>query len=242
MATLTMLGVGHSEALKHWNNNAMVEAGGRRLLIDAGYTIKYALQDRGLGLADVNAVFITHAHADHCFGLERLGYECRFQHGFRPTLYLPPGVYEELWEHTLKGVMGQVGEGPAELDDFFDVVLLEDLNFEFEGTQFQLFQNRHTPKKPSYGLFINNRLMFSGDTRPIPDLVEQFDPQIILHDATLSDWNPVHASIRELRETYPFEVRQRMHLMSYEDNFEQHRREVESEFAGFAMQGQEFAL
>lgn len=242
MAVLTMLGVGHSEAIDHWNNNAMVEAGGRRLLIDAGYTIKFALRDRGLTLADVDAVFITHAHADHCFGLERLGYECRFRYGFKPTLYLPPGVYEELWEHTLKGVMGQVGEGPAELSDFFDVILLDDQPFEFEGVRIRPFQNRHTPKKPSYGLVLNGHLLFSGDTRPIPRLVSGYAPRTILHDATLSDWNPVHASVRELRENYPQTVRERMYLMSYEDTFEEHRAEVERDFAGFAKQGQEFAL
>lgn len=242
MARLMMLGVGHSEAIDHWNNNAMVESNGRRLLIDAGYTIKYALRDQGLTLADVDAIFITHAHADHCFGLERIGYECRFRYGFKPLLYLPAGVYEELWEHTLKGVMGQVGEGQAELSDFFEVVLVGDQVFDFEGVGIRPFQNRHTPGKPSYGLILNDRLLFSGDTRPIPEIVSQHAPGTILHDATLADWNPVHSSVRELCENYPAGIRKRMHLMSYEDSFEQHRTEVEREFAGFAWQGQEFAL
>ena len=239
-AKLTMLGVGHSEAINHWNNNAMIEANGHRLLIDAGYTIKFALRDRGYTPQDIDAIFITHVHADHCFGLERLAYECRFSYGFKPTLYLPPGVYEELWMHTLKGVMGQVGEGPAELRDFFDIVLVDESGFEFEGVDLQLFQNRHTPNKPSYGLFINQRLFFSGDTRPIPDIVSRYNPKIILHDSTLSNWNPVHASLTELRECYPKAVRKRMYLMSYEDYFENYRLEVEEDFAGFAEQGQEF--
>lgn len=242
MAVLTMLGVGHSEAIDHWNNNAMITVNGRRLLIDAGYTIKYALRDLGLTLQQVDAVFITHAHADHCFGLERLAYECRFRYGFRPTLYLPPGVYEELWEHTLKGVMGQLGEGPAELADFFDVVLLTGDHFRFEGVSLEFFQNRHTPEKPSYGLFINRKLLFSGDTREIADLVMARDPEVILHDSTLADFNPVHASLRELVDKYPAALRRRMYLMSYEDHFEEYRAQVEANFAGFARQGQEFAL
>ena len=82
MAHLTMLGVGHSESIRHWNTNAMVTAGRRRLLVDAGYTIKFALHDLGLTFADVHAIFLTHVHADHCFGLERMAYECRFQHRF----------------------------------------------------------------------------------------------------------------------------------------------------------------
>ncbi|MDR9426083.1 MAG: MBL fold metallo-hydrolase [Marinobacter sp.] len=242
MATLTMLGVGHSEAMEHWNNNAMIEARGRRLLIDAGYTIKFALRDQGLTLKDIDAIFITHVHADHCFGLERLAYECRFRYGFKPTLYLPPRVYEELWSITLKGVMGQVGEGSAELSDFFDVVLVDETGFEFEGITLQPFQNRHTPEKPSYGLLVNHRLLFSGDTRPIPDVVNHYSPETILHDGTLADWNPVHASLTELRECYSQAIRKRMYLMSYEDHFEQYRAEVERDFAGFARQGQEFVL
>lgn len=242
MAVLTMLGVGHSEALEHWNNNAMIESGGRRLLIDAGYTIKFALRDRGLSLSDIDAVFITHAHADHCFGLERIGYECRFKHGFKPTLYLPPGVYEELWEHTLKGGMGRVGEGAAELSDFFEVVRLEKDEFGFEGVRLTTFPNSHTPGIPSYGLMINDRLLYSGDTLPIPDIVQRLAPATILHDATLSDWNPVHATVHALCESYPEDVRKRMYLMSYEDHFEEYLSQVEQEFAGFARQGQEFPL
>lgn len=242
MPSLKMLGVGHSEAVEHWNTNALLQVNDRCLLIDAGYTIKYALRDSGLTLADIDAVFITHVHADHCFGLERLAYETRFRYGFKPTLYLPPGVYEELWDQTLKGVMGQVGEGPAELSDFFDVVIVDEQGFDFEGVRFSLFQNQHTPRKPSYGLFINERLMYSGDTRAIPEVVERLQPQLIIHDVTLTDWNPVHASVRELCDSYGAEVRSRMYLVSYEDSFEQSRTLVEQEFAGFAYQGQEFEI
>lgn len=239
---LTMLGVGHSEAIDHWNNNAMITAGDHRLLIDAGYTIKFALRDRGLTLADVDAIFISHVHADHCFGLERLAYECRFRYRSKPILYLAPGIYDELWNQTLQGVMGQCSEGQATLDDFFRVVQLEQEAFDYHGVELTYFQNCHTPGKPSYGLWINEHLLFSGDTRAIPETVARFNPATILHDCTLEDWNPVHASVSELLDSYPSELRQRMYLMSYEDDYEQHRHLIEREFAGFAWQGQEFEL
>lgn len=241
-AVLTMLGVGHSEAMEHWNTNAMITVDGQRLLIDAGYTIKFALHQQRLTFADIDAVFITHVHADHCFGLERIAYECRFRYRKKPTLYLAPGIYEELWGQTLKGVMGQVGEGSASLEDFFHIVQLNSEAFEYHGVRLVYFQNRHTPGKPSYGLWINERLLFSGDTRPIPDIVKRFNPEIILHDGTLSEWNPVHASLSELLDSYPAAVRQRMYLMSYEDHWEESQNQVENEFAGFARQGQEFVL
>ena len=242
MAVLTMLGVGHSEAVEHWNNNAMITTDGHRLLIDAGYTIKFALRDQGLTLADVDAVFISHVHADHCFGLERLAYECRFRYQFKPRLYLAPGIYEELWYQTLQGVMGRLGEGPAALHDFFDVVRLDRETFDYHGVRLVYFENCHTPGKASYGLSINGSMFFSGDTRAIPETVGRFNPTTILHDCTLADWNPVHASIAELMDAYTPAVRKRMYLMSYEDEFEQHRHRIESEFAGFVRQGQVFAL
>ena len=145
-------------------------------------------------------------------------------------------------DQTLKGVMGQVGEGPATLDDFFHIVQLDGDAFEYHGVQLAYFQNRHTPGKTSYGLWINERLLFSGDTRAIPEIVERFNPDVILHDSTLSEWNPVHASVTELLESYPDAVRRRMYLMSYEDHWEEYQAQIETEFAGFARQGQEFTL
>ncbi|MFE8070225.1 MBL fold metallo-hydrolase [Marinobacteraceae bacterium S3BR75-40.1] len=242
MNSFTMLGVGHSEAVQHWNTNALIESNGKRLLIDAGYTIKFALADQGLSLADIDAIFITHVHADHAFGLERLGYECRFRYQTRPKLFLMPDLYDELWERTLKGVMGQVGEGPASLEDFFEVRFIEQRRFAFEAIRLEVFANRHTPQKPSYGVMINDQLLYSGDTRPIPDVIEQYQPTLIFHDCTLSDWNPVHASVRELRETYPSWARERMRLMSYEDDWARHQGDIERDFMGFARQGERIDL
>jgi len=47
---------------------------------------------------------------------------------------------------------------------------LDDNPFEFEGVRLSHFQNQYTPDKPSYGLMINEHLLFSGDTRPIRQL------------------------------------------------------------------------
>ena len=239
---LTILGVGHSEAIDHWNNNALVTADGRHMLIDAGYTVKYALRDQGLSIRDIEAVFLTHVHADHAFGLERIGLECRFHYGFRPRLYLPDGLREELWDQTLKGVMGRLGEGPTSLDDFFDVRPVTSGGFEFQGVVCKPFANRHTPGKVSYGLLLNGHLLYSGDTRPIPRIIETFDPRTIFHDCTLRPGNPVHATLEEMVRLYRPEIRERIYLMSYEDNWRDYRQAVESQFRGFAWQGQEVAL
>ncbi len=56
-------------------NAVVIEAGGRRLLVDAGFSareIRRRLARVGLGFADLDAVVLTHEHLDHVRGLERL--------------------------------------------------------------------------------------------------------------------------------------------------------------------------
>ena len=48
---------------------AMVEAGGRKYLIDAGTDPVDELVKRGIGISEIRAVFITHLHGDHTDGL-----------------------------------------------------------------------------------------------------------------------------------------------------------------------------
>jgi phosphoribosyl 1,2-cyclic phosphodiesterase len=56
-------------------NAVVIEAGGRRLLIDAGFSfreLRRRLAKVGLAIEDVDAVVVTHEHGDHVRGLERL--------------------------------------------------------------------------------------------------------------------------------------------------------------------------
>lgn len=56
-------------------NCTLVEAGGTRLLIDFGLSCRMAgsfLKKYGLELSDIDAVFITHEHTDHVYGLSTL--------------------------------------------------------------------------------------------------------------------------------------------------------------------------
>ena len=56
-------------------NCALVEAGGERLLIDAGISLRRIsgfLAAEGLSPAEIACVLITHEHADHVSGLPML--------------------------------------------------------------------------------------------------------------------------------------------------------------------------
>jgi phosphoribosyl 1,2-cyclic phosphodiesterase len=56
-------------------NSVVIEAGGRRLLVDAGFSyreLRRRLGKVGLGIEQIDAVVITHEHGDHVRGIERL--------------------------------------------------------------------------------------------------------------------------------------------------------------------------
>jgi ribonuclease BN (tRNA processing enzyme) len=239
---LRVLGTGDSTSLRFWNSGYLVEARGKRLLIDCGFTIKYALRDVGLTLADVEAVFITHVHGDHVHGLERLGYESRYGFHKRACLLLAPGIRHELWDLCLQGTMGSSSDGRNALEDFFDVRALDGGPFEWEGVRFEPFPTPHTPNKPSYGLIINDRLIITSDTRPIDWLARDASERIIIHDCALGAGNPVHAGLDELLQLYPPAVRRRLWAIHYGDRIEEYRARIEAEFAGVAQRGQCFAI
>lgn len=234
---LCFLGTGDSEAMDYWNTNLLLETAGRRLLIDCGYTIKYALRDMGLGVPDIDGILITHIHADHCFGLERFAYETRYTHGTRIPLYLPVDIYPGLWEQTLKGSMGHSSDGENRLDDFFDLQLIEDRRLRFGDATLELFPTDHTGGMATYGVIINNRLIFTSDTNPLPWLAADRSDRRIVHDCSLQAHNPVHATLDEIADFYPPEVRARMLAIHYGDAMPTRRAQIEAVLAGVAEQG-----
>ena len=101
--SLVMVGVGASDAVRENNLNALlIGRTGKRLLIDCGYTAKRALANAGVSRETVEGVFLTHTHADHSYGLERLAYESKIAQRARPKLYSDPSNIERVWRECLQ--------------------------------------------------------------------------------------------------------------------------------------------
>ncbi|AOV16134.1 hypothetical protein BJI67_02790 [Acidihalobacter aeolianus] len=239
---LRFLGTGDSEAIDFWNTNLLLEAGERRLLIDCGYTIKYALRDAGLAIPDIEAILITHTHADHVYGLERFGVETRYRYGTRVRLYAEPDVLPVLWDATLKGGMGYSSDGENRLEDFFEVVPIAEHAIEFAGHRLRTFPTLHTGGMATYGVEIDDRVIFTADSKPLPWIAQDRSARAILHDCSLQADNPVHATLDELIAVYPPEVRSRVLAIHYGDDLEAHRATIERELGGVAEQGGSLAL
>src|SRR5437660_6114538 len=74
----------------------LVRRGGDRLLFDCGEGTQRQLV-RSVGLADVDAVFITHLHADHWLGLPGMLKTFELRDRERPlTVYGPGGLNQLL--------------------------------------------------------------------------------------------------------------------------------------------------
>jgi len=69
-----------------------VERKGRILLFDCGEGTQYRLLHADLNRARIDAIFVTHLHGDHCYGLPGLLSTLSLQQRTDPvTLVLPPG-------------------------------------------------------------------------------------------------------------------------------------------------------
>jgi len=237
-----IIGCGYSGSVTQYNNNALFRTPEGSMLIDCGHTIKHALHAQGLSFHDVDAIFITHVHGDHVFGLERIAFETRFNSSAKPKLFLKQELIIELWDQTLKGSLGAINGELQTLEDYFDVQIIEGDSFRYGGHHFNVVPVPHTPLKPSYALVIDEYLFYSGDTCAIPDIISTLNFSIGFHDAYLHIQSPVHAQVDELLELYPKHIRDKLFLMSYEDDWELHERRIEMSFKGLAKQGQSIPI
>jgi len=92
------LGIGSALPTRTRHLSAMaVERKGRLLLFDCGEGTQYRLLHAGLSRARIDAIFVTHLHGDHCYGLPGLLSSMALQQRTDPvTLIAPPGTQEML--------------------------------------------------------------------------------------------------------------------------------------------------
>ncbi|MBB6729564.1 MBL fold metallo-hydrolase [Cohnella zeiphila] len=218
---IQMLGTGSAFAKAFYNTNALVYAGGRTLLVDCGTTGPSALHRLGKPLSDIDAVLVTHIHADHIGGLEELAFQYRFKYNSRPVLYLAEALAAPLWEHSLRGGLEQDGFGS--LEAYFDVRPLrpEEPRELLPGLTAELLATRHIPNKLSYSVLFNGTFFYSADMVFDPELlrqlVEERGVETIFHDCQLFAPGAVHACLPELL-TLPDSLQERIYLMHYGDD------------------------
>ncbi len=167
---LTFLGSGHAFSSHSYNACIMVD---RRLLLDAGAPLCVHLPRVGVGLGELHAVFLTHFHADHTFGLAALVAARTVEVIDSPPLTVlgPPGSTDYVrrlldfawgdelrrmaWERLRLRVLELSDRQPFEVDGY-------------RGTAFSMIHSSHTP---ALGFALERdgvRLGYTGDAELCP--------------------------------------------------------------------------
>lgn len=258
VTTITFLGSGSAfyDQPDNYQSNILVERGNRKLLIDCGSDIRFALRDYGLTMRDITDVYVSHAHADHIGGLEGLGFIQKFSGCPKPTLYLSSLLAKDLWDKSLSGGMESIQGEIADLSTYFNVERIKPNGyFVWQSIKFDLVQTIHIMNGymfvPSFGLMFtvpkhldetekDTRIFFTSDTQHAPNQIMDFynHADLIFHDCeTMPYKSGVHAHYDDLC-TLPEQVRSKMWLYHY--NKLPTQIPTCQGFKGFVAKGQQF--
>ena len=251
-------GTGSAFSKKYFQTNLLIIKGKDHLLVDCGTMCPLAFYTYNSSITNVRNLLITHSHADHIGGLEEVGLMGRYVTKQKPTMIITDYYKNILWNQSLRGGMsyGEYANGEyLTFDDYFTQVKPKLLSarprplYQSEcGTiDIKLYRTKHIPDNTdswkesfySCGVLVDNRILFTGDTRFDPELFDfifRCYPNIewIFHDCQFFPGG-VHASYEELK-TLPDDIKRKIFLCHYGDAVEKINATADG-FAGFTEKG-----
>jgi len=212
---LRFLGVGGAQAPELGSACGVIERDGEPLLmIDCGAEALSAYLER-YG-EPPRAIYVTHTHMDHVGGLERLFYRIYFDAQLRGTIRIHAhAALVPLLQARVADYPEVLAEGGANFWDAFRLIPVS-RGFWCDGFWFDVFATRHHAPNTSFGLALQGSMVWTGDTRPVPEMlaVHAAHGELVAHDCALHG-NPSHTGLDDLAREYPAELRGRLMLYHY---------------------------
>ena len=212
---LHFLGTGAAHAVELGSSSTVLERDGKPLLlIDCGPDTL----DRYLAAYGElpHAIYITHTHMDHVGGLERLFTRLWFNEALRgKTRVFMHAALVPWLQMRVADYPGVLAEGGVNYWEAFRLVPCS-RGFWLDGLWFDVFATRHHRPGTSFGLALRGSFAFTGDTRPIPEVLAHYadEHELIAHDCGLVG-NPSHTGIDDIERDYDADLRARLVLYHY---------------------------
>lgn len=212
---LHFLGTGAAHAVELGSSSAVLERDGEPLLlIDCGPD---TLDRYRAAYGDLpKALFITHTHMDHVGGMERLFTRAWFDETLRGRIRVFCHAALVPWlQMRVADYPGVLAEGGVNYWEAFRLVPCS-RGFWLGGLWFDVFATRHHRPDTAFGLALAGSFAFTGDTRPIPEVLGRYAEGrgLIAHDCGLHG-NPSHTGIDDIEREYDDALRARLLLYHY---------------------------
>lgn len=250
---LYFIGVGSAFAKEHNQTNLLIMKGEDHVMVDFGRTGPEAFENTtGLSPYEIEIVLPTHSHGDHIGGIEQLAQMNKyvgipFMGKNKLKMVINPEYQRILWENSLRGGLEyneELSHGKVmTFTDYFDVIRPRWVSHQpreiFEvnvgSIKLDIFRTNHIPEQAncwvgsfiSYGICVDEKILFTGDTKFDTDLLETYSyAEKIFHDVQFFQ-GAVHTPLEDLK-TLPDDVKSRMFLTHYADTYQ------EQDITGFA--------
>lgn len=226
---LLVLGTGDAFSAEHYSSCFALRAEDRWLLVDCPHPIRKMIRESSahagieLDVDQLEAVALTHLHADHASGLEGLGFFSHFALGRRARIAVHPAVARRLWDGHLVAGMEQLRDSAGNvvrkrLEDYFELVSLNEAGSTAIGP-FAIecrFTRHHVPTTALRVTAGQRRIAFSADTEFDADLIAWLgEADLVVHEVGLG----IHTAAHQLA-ALPAALRARMRLSHFPDHLD----------------------
>ena len=180
-----------------WPSSALLEAGGRRIVVDCGLGVTRGLTEAGLSLKTLDIVFVTHLHSDHVLELGPLLHTAWAAGLSTPVRVYGPAGTAHYWTRFLQSMEFdiEIRIGDEGRPDIAGLVTVEEYGegdvLEEGALKVRALRVDHPPVTVCYALrfdFGGRSVVFSSDTvyfRPLAHLARGAD--VLVHEAMLAD-------------------------------------------------------
>ncbi len=177
---LTFFGTSHGvPAADRFCSCTMLEAGGSIYFIDGGAPVLDLLLRSGRNINDFRAIFTTHVHSDHTFGVLPLADLINWYFKEASGDFF---ITEQPYIEAMKNMINASGSAVIEEDRVRFKLAHEGVLYEDENIKVEYIPTKHTTANVSYAILITEgekRVLFGGDfshwlkDRDVPEIIKE---------------------------------------------------------------------